>query len=441
MRSVFAALIKLLPLTKLLFITANILLITACDLPNPLVWVENVAEPGVKKVFVEIKLNQSAVLAWDPARIETEIGLLASMDISPYIGAVDLSSDNLTFIPEISTKYTADITANDGLLTVNTGEIIVLRDYCGGTDVRGNDYVVDLDLQLPDSGDFPGGNYPAVVFIHPGGWNSGDYSAFFAYMPEATGRGYAAISINYRLSNNSEIVWPGHIQDAKCAVRWLRANATTFDINPSAIAAVGFSAGGHLAAMLGVTDQSALPEKQAEIDRFKDEGGFSGVDDSVQAIVSIAGIHDLAVSYFEEGGGDVYTTFLGRLPEDVEDLLYALASPVYFLDAQTAAKPYLMINSALDDTVSPRNGCRLKLAVEAAGGNNATMLLYSTGSHLSYVEYRDFRSLFSGATLSKTIYNTFRFLDFHFMSGPEPSAGYSGPIIDSAGCVSMIQNL
>ncbi|MBV1882853.1 MAG: alpha/beta hydrolase [Pseudomonadales bacterium] len=417
------------------------LLLTGCpEVPDSAFWAENVAEPGIKKEYVEVRVGESATLAWNRSQIIADIGEITEIDITPQIGTVDPLANGVTFVPEISSHYTAAIVGSEDLLMVDSGEVIVLREYCDGTDVHGNEYQVDLDLQLPNDAEFPNGNFPAIVFIHPGGWDTGDYSDFYAYMPEATGRGYAAISINHRLSQSDEMVWPGHIQDAKCAVRWLRANAQTYNLNPEAIAAVGFSAGGHLAAMLGVTDQSSTPEKQSEIDRFKNEGGFSGVDDSVQAVVSIAGLHDLAASYFNEGGGDVYTKFLGRLPVDGDDALYALASPVHYVDAQSAAKPFLMINSELDITVTPVNGCRLKLALESAGSNNAHMLLYPEGSHLSYVEYRDFRNVFSGATLHKTINNVFLFLDYQFMSGPEPSASYSDPLVSSASCETLVQN-
>jgi len=73
---------------------------------------------------------------------------------------------------------------------------IVLRDYCGGVDVRGNHYLVDIDQQLQNALDFPQGNYPVVMFVRGSAWESGDY--FYIHMSKATARGYVAIVINHR---------------------------------------------------------------------------------------------------------------------------------------------------------------------------------------------------------------------------------------------------
>ena len=103
-----------------------------------------------------------------------------------------------------------------------------------------------LDLYLPEGN----GPFPVVVNIHPGGFFTGDKDM----VPGTPGKamleaGYAIASINYRLSG--EATFPAAVQDAKAAVRFLRANAAKYKLNPDKIAAFGQSAGGNLASMLG----------------------------------------------------------------------------------------------------------------------------------------------------------------------------------------------
>lgn len=104
-----------------------------------------------------------------------------------------------------------------------------------------------LDIYLPDEGDGP---FPVILSIHGGAFKSGDKGdGQVVPMLEGLKYGYAVVSINYRLSG--EAIFPAQIYDVKAAVRWIRANAKQYHLNPDKIAAWGGSAGGHLAAMLG----------------------------------------------------------------------------------------------------------------------------------------------------------------------------------------------
>ena len=106
-----------------------------------------------------------------------------------------------------------------------------------------------LDILLPDGGKKP---YPVILLIHGGGFESGDKNEYlYNDVPQALDKGYAIVSINYRLS--SEAKFPAQIYDAKAAVRYIRANAPKYDFDPARIVALGFSAGGHLAALLGTS--------------------------------------------------------------------------------------------------------------------------------------------------------------------------------------------
>jgi acetyl esterase/lipase len=106
-----------------------------------------------------------------------------------------------------------------------------------------------LDIYLPARGSRP---YPVIVWMHPGGFHIGDKRWEIADNAEPMlSRGYAVVSINYRLSG--EAIFPAQIYDAKAAICWIRAHAAEHGFDPRRIVAAGVSAGGYLAAMLGTT--------------------------------------------------------------------------------------------------------------------------------------------------------------------------------------------
>lgn len=106
-----------------------------------------------------------------------------------------------------------------------------------------------LDIYLPDEGNGP---FPVIVSIHGGAFMIGD-KGDIQVTPMLTGikRGYAVVSINYRMSG--EAIFPKDINDVKAAIRWIKANATKYHLNPGKIAAWGGSAGGNLAALAGTS--------------------------------------------------------------------------------------------------------------------------------------------------------------------------------------------
>jgi acetyl esterase/lipase len=108
-----------------------------------------------------------------------------------------------------------------------------------------------LDIYLPDKGNGP---FPVIVSVHGGAFKMGDKRDGQVFpMLEGLKRGYAVVSINYRLSGEAK--WPAQIHDCKAAVRWIRANSKKYKFNPDKIGAWGGSAGGHLSAMLGTSGE------------------------------------------------------------------------------------------------------------------------------------------------------------------------------------------
>ena len=132
-----------------------------------------------------------------------------------------------------------------------------------------------LDLYLPSSnGSKP---VPVVVLIHGGGFSGGDSSMEATYAQDLVTQGFAAASINYRLSGEAK--FPAGAQDVKAAVRWLRAHAGTYGLDPTRFAAWGQSAGGWMANMLGATGDQKTIFDDAALGNAKESS-------AVQAVVS-----------------------------------------------------------------------------------------------------------------------------------------------------------
>lgn len=118
--------------------------------------------------------------------------------------------------------------------------------------VRG-DLALALDLYLPGPTGKPA---PLVVLVHGGGWASGERSNMAPLAARLAARGFAAATVSYRLSGQAR--YPAAIDDVKEALRWLRANADGFGVDPARVAIAGGSAGGQIAALVGMTSPDAV---------------------------------------------------------------------------------------------------------------------------------------------------------------------------------------
>jgi len=137
-----------------------------------------------------------------------------------------------------------------------------------------------LDIYLPDTGESP---YPVVVWIHGGAWLGGDKSSAAGRAALLLPHGFAVVGINYRLSQHA--IFPAQIHDCKGAIRWLRANAATYDLDPNRVGVWGSSAGGHLVSLLGTSGGVAAAEGNV--------GGNLGFFSRVQAVADYFGPTDL----------------------------------------------------------------------------------------------------------------------------------------------------
>ncbi len=196
-----------------------------------------------------------------------------------------------------------------------------------------NDPRQKLDLYLPKGNDKP---LPLLIFIHGGGWTSGKQTDYKYYCVRYAQRGYVVASITYRFAD--KFPFPACIQDAKCAVRFLRANADKYHIDKNRVAAIGGSAGGHLSMMLGYS---------AGVKELEGDGGYSDQSSAVQVVVDLYGPTDITVPDARDNP-TVTRFFQGKSYAEIPDQ-YALASPITHVTKNSP--PTLILQGTIDDVV------------------------------------------------------------------------------------------
>jgi acetyl esterase/lipase len=217
-----------------------------------------------------------------------------------------------------------------------------------------------LDLALPKGVETP---RPALVFIHGGGWAAGNKRMFRPLIKQAAERGFVAASVGYRLAPKHR--FPAQVEDCKCAVRWLRAHADEFNVNPDQIGASGASAGAHLAMMLGTMDSQ---------DGMEGSGGWQDQSSKVQVVVSYFGPTDMTSTSVEGLAGGEYVqeaavrriieNFIGGPVDDNADTL-RLASPVTYVNEGDA--PMLLFQGTRDPLVPFDQAFSMATALTKAG--------------------------------------------------------------------------
>ncbi|MGH9721355.1 MAG: alpha/beta hydrolase fold domain-containing protein [Bryobacteraceae bacterium] len=209
-----------------------------------------------------------------------------------------------------------------------------------------------LDLYLPKDGRGP---FPAVVYIHGGGWSGGSKNAFSRQAAHMATKGFVGACIEYRLSG--EAPFPAAVYDSKAAVRWLRANAAKYRIDPGRIGAAGGSAGGHLVAMLGTS---------SHVTDLEGDGGNAAMSSRVQAVAAFNPAVDLVG--FGKGapgnGQNAVTRFLGGSYAEKPDA-WAKATPLTHVSARSA--PLLALHGTSDGTVPYSHSVQLVEELKASG--------------------------------------------------------------------------
>jgi acetyl esterase/lipase len=193
---------------------------------------------------------------------------------------------------------------------------------------------------------------PAVILIHGGGWTDFDKSTMRGMGQFLARFGFVAFSVDYRLFNGTDNPWPAQLDDVQRAVRWVRANAAKYGVNPDCIGAFGHSAGAQLAALLGMVDT-----------RDNSDPTLAKFSSRVQAVVDVSGPTDFTTARVPEDTAFLARFFGGDYSKRSE--VWRDASPADHVSKQDA--PFLIVHGTQDDNVPIAQAQELFEKLQAAG--------------------------------------------------------------------------
>jgi acetyl esterase/lipase len=212
-----------------------------------------------------------------------------------------------------------------------------------------------LDLVRPEKE--PTKPLPVIAFIHGGGWRNGNKRGGVGNVAALVATGnYIGVSIEYRLTG--EAIWPAQINDCKAAIRWLRANAATYHIDPDRIAVWGGSAGGHLVSLLGTS---------GDVADLEGNNGNSGYSSRVNAVVDYCGPSDLLAfidsEVMQKPDSPLALLFGGPVQEHKAEAKQA--SPVTYVTSDDPS--FLVVHGTVDPLVPLAQAETLTTALKKAG--------------------------------------------------------------------------
>jgi acetyl esterase/lipase len=230
------------------------------------------------------------------------------------------------------------------------------------------------------------GPSPVAIYIHGGGWLTGNAEQVVNDVDDLIARGFAVASFNYRFSQHA--IYPAQIHDCKGAVRYLRANAVRLNIDPNRLAVFGDSSGGHLAALLGTTGDVASLEGEV--------GGNLAFSSRVQAVADIYGPTDLLACATAQFLQAEISQLIGHDINDIianqNDPAYAplvslvnSANPALFCTADDP--PFHIAHGLIDDVVPFTQSELLHDALVTAGVPSVLRLLPNLGHALPAAEF------------------------------------------------------
>ena len=222
---------------------------------------------------------------------------------------------------------------------------------------------LQLDIARPKTGDGP---FPAIICIHGGGFRAGKREGYDGLIIKLAQQGYVAMTVSYRLAPKYQ--FPAAVHDTKAAVRWARANAAKYKIDPTRIGTTGGSAGGHLAQFLGVT---------ADVKEFEGDGGNAKESSAVTCVVNVYGPSDFTKSYGKSvDAAEVLPLFLGGNLEKARKQ-HLKASPLYWVTPN--AVPTLCIHGTDDKYVAHEQAVWMIDKLKASGVEAELLTLEGAG--------------------------------------------------------------
>jgi acetyl esterase/lipase len=219
-----------------------------------------------------------------------------------------------------------------------------------------NGQPLKLDIYLPKSE--PTSLRPAIVIVHGGGWSAGSRKGMLqqSIAKFFSQEGFVCVSVGYRLVTRDSNKYPAAIDDVQRAVRWLRANAAKYHIDPNRIGAIGDSAGGHLVSLLGTRET-----------RDNSDPSLARYSSKVNCVVNLYGPADFTIKAspaVNSAAISILTYFFGKTQEQAPEL-YRDASPVAHVSSKSA--PFLIFHGSQDFLVPLDQSQRLHDALKRAG--------------------------------------------------------------------------
>jgi acetyl esterase/lipase len=223
----------------------------------------------------------------------------------------------------------------------------VQRDVSYGT-VSGHPLLLDIY----EPGEHSSGLLPAVILIHGGGWISFDKSTMQTMGMFLARSGFVAFSVDYRLFHEKENRWPAQLDDVQRAVRWVRANAAKYSVDPQHVGAFGHSAGAQLVALLGMEDT-----------RDNSDPALAKYSSKVQAVVDVSGPADFTAHDDPDAVAFLTAFFGGDYAQHAK--VWQDASPAFHAAKDVA--PFLIIHGTQDESVPLAQAQELADKLKQAG--------------------------------------------------------------------------
>jgi acetyl esterase/lipase len=270
------------------------------------------------------------------------------------------TADLTSAIFPVSTYKEPPLSAPSTVAKVISSEKNITYCITGGTELK-------LDIFYPATP--PVQKYPLLVWVHGGGLTGGRKEGFSGPIAALDGGsvylvcGYAVASIDYRLGPQDKL--PTMIEDAKCAIRFLRARASFYSINPDRIGVVGPSSGGYLAAMLGLADAGA---------GFEGRGAFTGISSRVQAVVAEFPQVSYELPSFSDAEVDSRKAVV---PANADAKFLHDMSLTTYVSADDP--PFLFFHGEFDSQLSPAYSQDLHARLVAAGVDSTHVLVKQAG--------------------------------------------------------------
>ncbi len=226
-----------------------------------------------------------------------------------------------------------------------------------------DDQHLQLNIARPKNSDHL---LPCVLCIHGGGFRAGNRDGFNPLLIKLADRGYVAVATSYRLAPKYQ--YPAAVFDVKAAVRWLKANASAYQIDPDRIGVTGDSAGGHLAQFLGVT---------ADLKQFEGDEGNYAQSTRVACVVNKYGPSDFTQSYGKSvDAAEVLPLWLGGNLETAREK-HVLSSPLNWVTPSAA--PTLILHGTDDKYVAYEQGVWMRDRLKSCGVHVEMLTLEGAG--------------------------------------------------------------